>query len=384
MGMSSSWLRSRRVAICGLMFGGLLASGHAARGADNLRKELAEMAKDVAAFLKEEKQSSISVGDFTTLPQLAATGGKGIVLAFEQELQSAGLKVEPLADFGLQGKFEPVDDADSGLAVLSLYVEIVNGKGKVLHSLRQRGVFGEQPLADAFGANVSLNPQLDVKERTHRLADSLEKEHRQTSTRGTRIAATEKSPYALELLVHRRPGERDANRFTDVDYDPRVPELKQGLAFVQVPRDNIYAVRLINDSPHAAAVALSIDGLSVFAFSEHKGYSQFVVPARSVALIKGWHRTNDVSDAFLVTEYSRSASAKLLPHDSSRLGTITAQFSAAWDINGTPPDDEPLTPSRFSKSADGTGRGPEVKAKYVEVQRNFGVIRDVVSVRYSK
>lgn len=264
-----------------MMLGGLLTGGHTARGADNLRTELAAMAKDVAAFLKEEKPSSVSVGDFTTLPRLAATGGKGIVLAFEKELQAAGFKVEPLANDGLQGKFEPVDDADSGLAVLSLYVEIVNSKGKVLHSLQKRGVFGEQPLADAFGANVSLNPQLDAKERSHRLADSLEKEHRQTSTRGTRIAADAKSPYAIELLVHRRSGERDANRFTDADYDPRLPELKQGLAFVQVPRDNIYAVRLINDSPHAAAVALSVDGLSVFAFSAHKGYSQFVVPARS-------------------------------------------------------------------------------------------------------
>ena len=387
------FLPSIRAWICRMMLWGLLASGvgllvagQAAQGADNLRKELAAMSKDVAEFLKAEKQSSISVGDFMTLPQLAATatGGKGIILAFEQELQQAGLKVEPLADYGLQGKFEPVDDADSGFAVLSLYVEIVTAKGKVVHALRKRGAFGEQPLADAFGANVNLDPRLGAKERSQQLADSLEKEHRQTATRGTRIAADANSPYAIELLVHRRPGERNANRSTEDDYEARAADVKQGLAFVQVPRDNIYAVRLINDSPHDAAVALSVDGLSMFAFSENKNYTQLTVPARSVALVKGWHRTNDVSDSFLVTEYSQSAAAKLLPSDSSRLGTITVSFSAAWDIKGSPPSDEPQTPSQFSKSADGTGRGPELKAKYVEVQRNFGVIRSVVSVRYSK
>ncbi len=51
--------------------------------------------------------------------------------------------------------------------------------------------------------------------------------------------------------------------------------------------------------------------------------------------------------ADLVTQYSKSAAAKLLRSDSSRLATITASISAAWDIKFSPPPDEPQLPANL-------------------------------------
>ena len=65
------------------------------------------------------------------------------------------------------------------------------------------------------------------------------------------------------------------------DFRPRAASKDEdGFAFLKINRDEIYAVKLINDSPHDAAVTLTIDGLSVFAFSENSNYTYWIVRAR--------------------------------------------------------------------------------------------------------
>jgi hypothetical protein len=49
-----------------------------------------------------------------------------------------------------------------------------------------------------------------------------------------------------------------------------------------------------------------------------------------------------------------------------------------------PPADEPADPGSHSRSAGAAGRGSQFKEKYVEVKRNFGVMRAVIRVRYTK
>ena len=66
-------------------------------------------------------------------------------------------------------------------------------------------------------------------------------------------------------------------------------------------------------------------------------------------------------------------------------GTITATFHAAWDPKtGKPPADEPKNPDKQSLSGDATGKGARFEQKYQEVQREVGVAREVISVRYTK
>jgi len=104
----------------------------------------------------------------------------------------------------------------------------------------------------------------------------------------------------------------------------------------------------------------------------------FVGPGQEVFL-RGWHRTNDASEEFVITEYAKSASA--LVKSTAPTGVVTAQFAAAWPKDAPTPADEP---SGQSRSADAVGRGVQFEQKFFEVERNIGVTRATVSVRYAK
>jgi hypothetical protein len=212
-----------------------------------------------------------------------------------------------------------------------------------------------------------LPPKGDAAARDDRLRKSAEDP--KVSLAGTRVTAAPKTPYGIEVLG------RSGNR-----YEPRTPVVKDGLAFVPIQRDEVYAVRLINDSPYDASVTLTVDGLNMFAFSEnpaYRGLGKVLVPPGG-AVIKGWHLTDETTSLFKVTAYADSAAAEL--RSGVNVGTITATFAAAWPTNAAPPPDEPTGRA----AVDATGRGPVAAVHYEAVPRRFGVVRAAVSVRYTK
>src|SRR4029077_21190276 len=124
-----------------------------------------------------------------------------------------------------------------------------------------------------LGTTVQLPPNLDEKGRDRRIREGIDNPRFPIS--GARASEPD-SPYGIEVLVKTRG-----------EYQPRPAQLVDGLAFVPIKRDEVYAIKLINDTPHDAAVTLSIDGLNVFAFSEVKDpktgrprYTHFMVAAR--------------------------------------------------------------------------------------------------------
>src|SRR5262249_53580730 len=108
-------------------------------------------------------------------------------------------------------------------------------------------------------------------------------------------------------------------------------------------------------------------------------YSVLILGAKQEVFIRGWHRTNEVAEEFVITDYSRSAAAEL--KSTAATGAITATFAAAWPKDQQPPSDEPAAKGR---SGDAVGRGQRVAQKFVEVERHVGVVRATVSVRYAK
>jgi hypothetical protein len=197
---------------------------------------------------------------------------------------------------------------------------------------------------------------------------------------GPAVLAGPGSPFALQLLVEGKPV---------------WPRDRDGLAYAPIQREQSYAVRLINRSDLEVAVRLTIDGLSIFTFSElrqpatdargkpnpRKGeplYELVLVPPKSAVVIPGWHRTNQRADRFKVTEYARTGAA-LLGKDDAPVGTITATFAAAWEKD--PPADEP--PTSRGPGDDGTGFGQPVPTEVKPVVRTVGVVRASVSVRYT-
>jgi len=171
---------------------------------------------------------------------------------------------------------------------------------------------------------------------------------------------------------------------------------KKGQAFVEVPKDYLYEVALTNHAKFDAGVTLTIDGLDVFEFSLDRGakgrpkHKHFIIPAGKTGLIKGWFLTADPEKkeykekrnilSFVVTEYGKGASSKKnVARD--KVGVLTVTYAAAWDKDENKPDDEPKVGKR---SGNETGFGPPQGQQFKEVVMQVGVVREVVSVRYTR
>lgn len=343
----------------------------------NLHREMAEVAKEIKKLLDGRSEDSIAVGAFTGPVRLESSSGPAIAKVLADELQRMGVAVKRRANCEVKGDYVDVVDGRSDRLAARIKTRVLDRGGKVLVEL-DRGVFGDATVPALLGLTARLPANGDEKERDALLRQAIDKPR--TSISGGRIAAAAKSPYGIEILVAPQ---------SQGQYQARTPRDDEGMAYVPIRRGEVYAVRLINDSDCEAAVNLSVDGLSMFTFSDLKDaktgrarYSVILVPAKGSTVVKGWHRTNDVSEEFVVTQYSKSAAAEL--KSTASLGTITACFSACWPRGGEPPADEPKNPSEFSRGGDATGRGAKIEIKFQEVERNFGVVRDTISVRYSR
>jgi hypothetical protein len=361
----------RRAAAAGLALTLLAAP---ARADDALRTELAVVAKGIAEAVKGLGHDAIAVGEFTGPAQLAATGGPAVAKTLGEELTKNGLTVKRVATVGVKGEFEDVKDKQSGLLAARIKGAVTDRSGKVLFTF-SRGVFGDRVLAALFGTTGKLPADLPPKERSAAIEKSLDRP--KAHVQGARVAAAADSPYAVEIWVAPRSGAK---------YESRRATLDGGLAFVPIHRGEVFGVRLINKSKFDAAVTLTLDGLNLFAFSDLRDgktgrprYSVVLVGAGEEVFLPGWHRTNEVSEEFVITEYARSAAAQL--RSSAATGTVTAAFAAAWPKSAAPPPDEPGARAR---SADAVGRGARLQKKYEEEERHVGVVRATVSVRYSK
>jgi hypothetical protein len=357
------------------------ASSPLARGS-SLDTEMKVLAGQVKRELAD-RSNSVAVGEFVSADK-SSTGGPRIVQALKAELEKQGVVVDRGASVTVNGKFGPALDAASGKAALRITAKLVeSGTGKQVVEFRPRGLFELAEIAAVTGVVMST-PAADSKtEREQTIAESLDKPP-SPAVKGTRVSAKKDSPYGVEILVGADPSPAapDVNR-----YKPAAPAMNDsGQAVIPIKKGQVYAVKLVNDSKHDAAVQLTIDGLNVFSFSDHKDYTVVIVPAGSAGIIPGWHRTNEISDAFQVSEYAKSAAAKALASKEST-GTIVAVFKAAWPQDGAPPADEPSAPRDGDpKSRDGeaTARGQSISARFSEVVRSVGVVRESISVRYNK
>jgi hypothetical protein len=321
--------------------------------------------------MREENQAAILVGDFTAHPpRLKASGGPGISQMITAAFQKQGVTV---GDGGLQllGRFElhdqeaPQDDFES--VALRIRAQVLDQNDEPLQAL-SISVFGDAALQLA-GANVDLTDQALPEDRENAKRDSFQSP--QAAVIGNETRATEASLFGVEVYVH------SAGKLL-----PRTPSVNGGRSFVALERGDEYVVRLMNHAPFEAAVTLTIDGLSMFAFNEEEiQATRVMVPAGSFVEIPGWYCTSTLSKAFEITGYPESAAGQR--GVTTGVGTITASFAAAWPKGGDPPDDEP----QFSRSAQGdiaTGLGRQIDQAYEKVERDIGQLRATVSVRYNR
>lgn len=338
----------------------------AAHGATEFKKQVAEAAKGIADFLKQKGEEKIAVGQFTGPSKMPSSSGPAIVKGLTDELTTLGITVSRRAKLEVKGDYlAVVDETKRGPAAL-LHGRILDPAGKVLFEF-EKGFSNEATVTEMFGLTVTLPPDEAPRERKKRLRESIDEP--QTNFAETRILTGPESPYEMEVLIS-----------TPTGYVPRAPTNDDGLAFVDIKKEESYAVRIYNKSPYDAAVSVSIDGLNMFAFTDVPQYRDMgivIVPAGSSGTVRGWHRNNQVSDAFLVTDYAKSAAAEL--KQTSDIGMITCTFAAAWPQGTEAPPDESVKRNELA-----TARGAQLEAKYQEVARHIGKTRGAVSVRYIK
>jgi hypothetical protein len=161
---------------------------------------------------------------------------------------------------------------------------------------------------------------------------------------------------------------------------------KGGFPFVDIQRDEVYAIRIHNNQPDKleAAVGIAIDGIDVFHFStiRHAAtgepkYTHFIVPPGE-SLITGWHKTNQSADSFLVTEYGKGAASQA-KISRGKIGVITIKFALAWSGDAVPEAEKGAR-----DGGNETGQGPPTKTDLKEADRHVGVLRDTISVRYTR
>ena len=369
------YVRSIACLCLGVLSCGLLLAAEPASPSKNVSLELDRVAERLARFLKEERQDAVMLGAFLDRSTVPSNAGPGIAQLLGESLKKKGIQVRDKASLEVGGEyFTDVDPEENRQAVFVRVIVRDDNKREVLRTgdkikggevFKGAEILGARAVASMLALSVDdLPPEEKDQDVKIRLAVAGPSDFIKES----RVAAGPESPYALEILVKQ-----------DDKYVPLRAVRKDGRAFVPLKKDDEYAVRLINDSPHDAAVVLSIDGLSLFAFQEDKEvYSHFLVPAKSSGVIKGWYRTRDKADAFTVTDYANAAASKALKYPSS-VGTITATFAVAWRESEQPPEGE------NSRAADiATGRGPNVDTDYRVEPRRFGRTRASISVRYAR
>jgi hypothetical protein len=370
-------MKARQCLALGMLL--TLPMGARAWGESDLKPNMATLANQIQKET-EKYGNAIMMGEFTGPPGLASSGGPGIAQSLKAELESLGVAVTRTAQIAVKGEYRIATDEISKKTAMAIIARLTDRNGKDLLELRPLGVFDLATIAGVTGVTMVAPVNKTLKEREAAVDQALSKIQRPAKN-GTLIQASDHSLYGVEIMVGPDPGAAPPDLR---NYRPRAASIEEdNLAFVNIARGDVYAVRIINNSKFDAAATVTIDGLNMFAFSANTAYEFVVVPAGCDGVVVGWHRNNEVSDAFQVSEYSKSAAFKQMPNSSS-IGTIHVSFKAAW-AKGTPaPEDEFPPGGPRARDANATARGAEVRAQYTEVVREYGKLREAVSVRYNK
>jgi hypothetical protein len=367
-----------------------LPSPAAASVREKLREQIKPLAQKLLLIMKEEEQTNIDVGEFSGKDDVAFGPGFQELLSEELNAIQAGV-ISAKSPLSVRGDYDLVDDPEGRaekLKVIRLSLRIVKSTGEIIGKLareieRPTLIKDSEVIAVVLAPPTPLPPAETREQLNRRIQDA--KEAPSFHSDGTHLRNMADSPFAIELLATTKDQ-------TPADYvgwtkvpSRRVEKLPGGLPFVDVKRDEVYAVRVFNGTKNEAAVTLSIDGLDVFSFSEVRTpegrpkYGHFILAPESETIITGWHKTNDRADSFLVTEFGKGAISKLSNPNRGKVGVVTATFALSWEGDNVPEAEK----GTRNASGNETGFGPPTKTDIQEVKRKIGVVREVLSVRYT-
>ena len=345
-------------------------------GEDALTVEVRALAADFAKIIEKQGGGSVAIGEFSGSSDIKGSVGPRLQLAVAAELEKLKVKIDAENfRFEVKGDYQPVEDKETkvlGVRLIGRLIDRETGE-PLAEKPTGRFVFGPQETVPVMlGLNVQPKLNEDEREKSDRLKKAMKSP--EVHLDGTKLAVASASPYAIEVLV--KQGDKYQAK-------PIEPDSK-GRPFVGLQNDDVYGVRLINNSALKAAVDLRIDGVNTFAFSETKSEFWIIAPRSHVDII-GWHKSNEKSTEFKVVEdFEDSAAAKLHLKPSASIGLITAAFRAAWEKGANPPADEQMLADLGGRERSATGFGKDVGFRTQQVSLVIGQARDIISVRYNR
>lgn len=320
-----------------------------------------------------------------------------LMLAFEavnrvlKEKNEEYVSIGENATFKVRGSYSVGDDPDDlgsaerkRLLAVEINIEITNGVEK--QSDFTFFLSRERDIIAAEGLNIRFNDQQRSETRSAHaeirklrkvaLKGPSDKTKPSFIVEGTKIKATRKSDYAIELLTRSPVGQK---------YSPRGPASDKGpLPFVPVGVGEVYGIKIYNNSDLEIGVAMKIDGIDQFTFSEERNtktgrprFTSWMIAPNSSFTIKGWHISADNSRAdnlaaFQVTKYGEGASRFVGDVDRKSNGVITVAIANSFDPHGG------------KSSATETGFGPPIKQSQKVVQRKLEPPHEFLSIRYNR
>lgn len=219
-----------------------------------------------------------------------------------------------------------------------------------------------------------------------------------TGSNTARFAPPERPPVALmtddrgaaseAVSIQTAPdagGERECQVLVlaakDGGYEERPLMTRRGQWVVSLEQEELFGLKLVNNSDHDLAVRLTLDGVNSFHFSKLSDkYTFYYVAGHSSLWVPGWHIDNEHSAAFQIGKYAGSVNQEVLEQPSD-VGTITAEFARAWTDPNARPEDETSRAAMMPEKA--IHRGPDLEKSYVEKRVYHGRFTEMMNIVYA-
>src|SRR5688572_766415 len=103
----------------------VLASAGRAEATEELRKELAVMAKQIASALKGMEESNVTVGSFAGPSTLPTSSGPTFTKMLGEELAKANITIKDQSKYSIKGNYVDVINASTGLLGAQIKGELI-------------------------------------------------------------------------------------------------------------------------------------------------------------------------------------------------------------------------------------------------------------------
>jgi hypothetical protein len=346
---------------------------------------ISDLAGEIIKFVTTEPETdgAVRVGTW----QGPGGGGSVISVSLRDQLGSK-LSLKKVGGYSISGQYEQ-DQNTSGKHVTVITASLKNPAGNEVHVFRRRLVTDDRMALELFGTtldntaasntterqlavNSGKTPERTPIESQQKVAENIRRQiaNPATSTAvvnssgsgpgngsvGSLVRYSNSSPYAVELLV------RNAK---DDQYHPCSVSIEDGIPHTNITAEQVYAIKIHNNTDAPVGVSIAIDGINTYAFSDNPYWKQLgktLIHPRG-GIIRGWAGRGTAVNEFTIVEYGKSAAAELGLVDG--IGSITVIFYPVY----------------VSKGA--TGRGRELDHELRPVHAQFSdEILGSVSIKY--